>query len=127
MQLPGGHLLLAPQRRGHQRKRDLRRKVPDSRLREQQCKGTEARKRPENELECEGLGGNEGEVMLAPDKGKPRFTKRWNCPRTVVTTEGLHVGEGGDQICLREGKHLSGCKDRNSWEWPEVGRLVAKR
>ena len=73
------------------------------------------------------MGDKEGEVMLAPDKGKPRFTKRWNCPRTVVTTEGFHVGEGRDQICLREGKRLSGCEDRNSWEWPEVGRPVAKR
>lgn len=53
--------MLAPQRRGHQRKRDSRRKVSDSRLREQQCKGTEARKRPENELECEGWGAMRGE------------------------------------------------------------------
>lgn len=65
--------------------------------------------------------------MLVPNKGKPRFIKRRNCPRTAVTTEGLHVREGCDQICLREGKRLSGCEDRNSWEWPEVGGPVAKR
>lgn len=53
--------MLAPQKRGtSEKKSDSRRKVSDSRLREQQQKGTEARKRPENELECEGWGAMRG-------------------------------------------------------------------
>ena len=65
--------MLPPQRKGHPRKKDPRRKVSDSRLREQQCKGTEARKRPKNELECEGWGTMRGGGHAGTRQGETSF------------------------------------------------------
>lgn len=77
--------MLSLHRKGHLRQRDGRRVVQDSRLREQQCQGTEERNSPEFSMVevCAGReGGGEGEeVIWAHDTKlcKVHFRRRWNC------------------------------------------------
>lgn len=69
--------MLPPQRKGQLRKRDGRRVVWDSRLREQQERA------PRIHYGCSVRdGGGEERWPQAHDKkpGEPHFTRRWNCP-----------------------------------------------